>query len=81
MPETVVVTSTQWVDPDSGAVVESAEVAEPGGEAEAPADAEAPVVFDSNGDLLVTGNVEAWSTEQTRKGRLPCRPGSTRGPA
>ena len=40
--ETVVVTSTQWVDPDSGEVVESAEVAEPGGEAEAPADAGAP---------------------------------------
>ncbi|OFT74745.1 hypothetical protein HMPREF3104_09465 [Corynebacterium sp. HMSC30G07] len=75
--ETVVVTSTQWVDPDSGAVEESAEVAEPGGEAEAPAEAEAPtdtaedapVVVDSNGDLLVTGNVEAWSTEQARKGR------------
>lgn len=59
-PETVVVTSTQWVDPDSGAVVESAEVAE----AE-----DAPVVVDSNGDLFVTGNVEAWSTEQARKGR------------
>ena len=71
MPEPVVVTSTQWVDPDSGAVVESAEVAEPGGEAEAPADTaeDAPVVVDSNGDLLVTGNVEAWSTEQARKGR------------
>ena len=70
MPEPVVVTSTQWVDPDSGAVVESAEVAEPGGEAEAPADTaeDAPVVVDSNGDLLVTGNVEAWSTEQARKG-------------
>lgn len=75
--ETVVVTSTQWVDPDSGAVEESAEVAEPGGEAKAPAEAEAPadtaedapVVVDSNGDLLVTGNVEAWSTEQARKGR------------
>ena len=83
-PETVVVTSTQWVDPDSGAVVESAEVAEsgeePGGEAVAEAPAEeaaapadtaedAPVVVDSNGDLFVTGNVEAWSTEQARKGR------------
>ena len=63
LPEPVVVTSTQWVDPDSGAIAESAEVAEPGG------DAEAPVAFDSNGDLLVTGNVEAWSTEQARKGR------------
>ena len=83
-PETVVVTSTQWVDPDSGAVVESAEVAEsgeePGGEAVAEAPAEeaaapadtaedAPVVVDSNGDLLVTGNVEGWSTDQARKGR------------
>lgn len=80
-PETVVVTSTQWVDPDSGAVVESAEVAEaeaekadgeaPVEEAAAPADTteDAPVVVDSNGDLLVTGNVEAWSTEQARKGR------------
>ena len=83
-PETVVVTSTQWVDPDSGAVVESAEVAEsgeeaggeavaeaPAEEAAAPADTaeDAPVVVDSNGDLLVTGNVEAWSTEQARKGR------------
>ena len=83
-PETVVVTSTQWVDPDSGEVVESAEVAESGGEAggeavaEAPAEEaaapadtaeDAPVVVDSNGDLLVTGNVEAWSTEQARKGR------------
>lgn len=76
-PEIVVVTSTQWVDPDSSEVVESAEVAEPGGDTEAPADAEAPadtaenlpVVVDSNGDLLVTGNVEAWSTEQARKGR------------
>lgn len=83
-PETVVVTSTQWVDPDSGAVVESAEVAEsgeePGGEAVAEASAEeaaapadtaedAPVVVDSNGDLLVTGNVEGWSTDQARKGR------------
>lgn len=78
----MVVTSTQWVDPDSGAVVESAEVAEPGGEAEASAGTaeDAPVVFDSNGNLLVTGNVEVWSTEQARKGRLPCRPGSTRGP-
>ncbi|RUQ13280.1 hypothetical protein D8M31_04155 [Corynebacterium genitalium] len=80
----MVVTSTQWVDPDSGAVVESAEVAEsgeePGGEAVAEAPAEeaaapadtaedAPVVVDSNGDLFVTGNVEAWSTEQARKGR------------
>jgi len=83
-PETVVVTSTQWVDPDSGAVVESAEVAESGGEsggesvAEAPAEEaaapadtaeDAPVVVDSNGDLLVTGNVEGWSTDQARKGR------------
>ena len=83
-PETVVVTSTQWVDPDSGAVVESAEVAEsgeePGGEAVAEAPAEeaaapadtaedAPVVVDSNGDLFVTGNVEGWSTDQARKGR------------
>ena len=83
-PETVVVTSTQWVDPDSGEVVESAEVAEsgeePGGEAvdEAPAEEaaapadtaeDAPVVVDSNGDLLVTGNVEGWSTDQARKGR------------
>ena len=83
-PETVVVTSTQWVDPDSGEVVESAEVAESGGEpggeavAEAPAEEaaapadtaeDAPVVVDSNGDLLVTGHVEAWSTEQARKGR------------
>lgn len=80
-PETVVVTSTQWVDPDSGEVVESAEVAEaeaeeadgeaPVEEAAAPADTteDAPVVVDSNGDLLVTGNVEAWSTEQARKGR------------
>ena len=79
-PETVVVTSTQWVDPDSGAVVESAEVAEAGGEAVAEAPAEeaaapadtaedAPVVVDSNGDLLVTGNVEGWSTDQARKGR------------
>ena len=83
-PETVVVTSTQWVDPDSGEVVESAEAEEPGGEAAAEAEAEAPaeeaaapadtaedapVVVDSNGDLLVTGNVEAWSTEQARKGR------------
>lgn len=74
--ETVVVTSTQWVDPDSGEVVESAEAAEPGGdaaevEAEAPAHAaeDAPVVADSNGDLLVTGNVEGWSTEQARNGR------------
>ena len=69
--ETVVVTSTQWVEPDSGAVEESAEVAEPGGDAEAPADTaeNVPVVVDSNGDLLVTGNVEAWSTEQARKGR------------
>lgn len=58
--ETVVVTSTQWVDPDSGAVVESAEVAE----AE-----DAPLVVDSNGHLFVTGNVEAWSTERARKGR------------
>ena len=73
--ETVVVTSTQWVDPDSGSVVESAE-AESGGEAPAeeaaaPTDTaeNAPVVVDSNGDLLVTGNVEAWSTEQARKGR------------
>lgn len=76
-PETVVVTSTQWVDPDSGAVVEPAEA---GGaaEPEAPADESAaptdtaedvPVVVDSNGDLLVTGNVEAWSTEQARNGR------------
>ena len=79
-PETVVVTSTQWVDPDSGEVVESAEVAESGGEAVAAAPAEeaaapadtaedAPVVVDSNGDLLVTGNVEGWSTDQARKGR------------
>jgi len=83
-PETVVVTSTQWVDPDSSEVVESAEVAESGEEAggeavaEAPAEEaavpadtaeDAPVVVDSNGDLLVTGNVEAWSTEQARKGR------------
>lgn len=74
--ETVVVTSTQWVDPDSGEVVESAEAAEPGGdaaevEAEAPAHAaeDAPVVADSNGDLLVTGNVKGWSTEQARNGR------------
>ncbi|OFT57164.1 hypothetical protein HMPREF3151_08170 [Corynebacterium sp. HMSC05H05] len=76
--ETVVVTSTQWVDPDSGAVVESAEAeeaeesdGEAAAEAEAPADAteDAPVVVDSNGDLLATGNVEAWSTEQARKGR------------
>ncbi|MDN8604631.1 hypothetical protein Q0N48_01185 [Corynebacterium ureicelerivorans] len=81
--ETVVVTSTQWVDPDSGVVVESAEAeetAESGGdaaeaeaesEAEAPAGTEedAPVVVDSNGDLLVTGNVEGWSTDQARKGR------------
>ena len=70
-PEIVVVTSTQWVDPDSSEVVESAEVAEPGGDTEAPADTaeNLPVVVDSNGDLLVTGNVEAWSTEQARKGR------------
>lgn len=79
-PETVVVTSTQWVDPDSGAVVESAEPAEAGGvaEPEAPADESAaptdtaedvPVVVDSNGDLLATCNVEAWSTEQARNGR------------
>ena len=81
-PETVVVTSTRWVDPDSGEVVESAEAeAEgPGGEtaAEAPAEEaaapadtaeDAPVVVDSNGDLLVTGNVEGWSTDQARKGR------------
>lgn len=83
--ETVVVTSTQWVDPDSGEVVESAEVAEaeesggeaaaeieaPAEEAAAPADTaeDAPVVVDSNGDLLVTGNVEGWSTDQARKGR------------
>ena len=78
-PETVVVTSTQWVDPDSGAVVESTEVAEsteaeaeaPAEEASAPAATaeDAPVVVDSNGDLLVTGNVEGWSTEQARNGR------------
>lgn len=72
-PETVVVTSTQWVDPDSGEVVESADVAAdaPTEEAAAPADAaeDTPVVADSNGDLLVTGNVEAWSTEQAAKGR------------
>ena len=83
-PETVVVTSTQWVDPDSGEVVESAEAEEPGGEAAAEAEAEAPaeeaaapadtaedapVVVDSNGDLLVTGNVKGWSTDQARKGR------------
>ena len=83
--ETVVVTSTQWVDPDSGEVVESGEVAEPGGAGEeaagstespaeedtAPADTaeDVPVVADSNGDLLVTGNVEGWSTEQARNGR------------
>lgn len=81
--ETVVVTSTQWVDPDSGSVVESAgaeEAAEVGGEAQAEAPAEdaaapadtaedVPVVVDSNGDLLVTGNVEGWSTDQARKGR------------
>ncbi len=76
-PETVVVTSTQWVDPDSGAVVEPAE-ADGAAEPEAPADEsaaptdtteDAPVVVDSNGDLLVTGNVEVWSTEQARKGR------------
>ena len=36
--ETVVVTSTQWVDPDSGSVVESAELAETGGEAAAEAE-------------------------------------------
>lgn len=30
---------------------------------------DAPVVVDSNGDLFVTGNVEGWSTEQTRNGR------------
>ena len=58
--ETVMVASTQWVDPDSGSVVKSAEVAE----AE-----DAPVVVDSNGDLFVTGNVEGWSTEQARNGR------------
>lgn len=76
-PETVVVTSTQWVDPGSDEVVEPEEVGEPGeaevpaGEASAPADTaeDAPVVVDSNGDLLVTGNVEGWSTEQARKGR------------
>ena len=65
---------------DSGSVVKSAEVAEAGGvgESEAPADESAaptdtaedvPVVVDSNGDLLATGNVEAWSTEQARNGR------------
>ena len=80
--ETVVVTSTQWVDPDSGEVVESGEDSAPveaseaapeaPAEEDAPADSPAedsPVVVDSNGDLLVTGNVEAWSTEQARKGR------------
>ena len=60
--------------------MKSAEVAEAGGvgESEAPADESAaptdtaedvPVVVDSNGDLLATGNVEAWSTEQARNGR------------
>ena len=80
--ETVVVTSTQWVDPDSGSVVESGEDSAPvetseaapeaPAEEEAPADSpaeDAPVVVDSNGDLLVTGNVEGWSTDQARKGR------------
>ena len=79
--ETVVVTSTQWVDPDSGAVesgensapVEASEAApEVPAEEDAPADSpaeDAPVVVDSNGDLLVTGNVEGWSTDQARKGR------------
>lgn len=80
--ETVVVTSTQWVDPDSGEVVESGEDSAPvetseaapeaPAEEEAPADSpaeDAPVVVDSNGDLLVTGNVEGWSTDQARKGR------------
>ncbi|GAA3512651.1 hypothetical protein NUW87_04435 [Corynebacterium pilbarense] len=83
-PETVVVTSTQWVDPDSGEVVEpeagedsapveaSEAAPEAPAEEDAPADSpaeDAPVVVDSNGDLLVTGNVDAWSTEQARKGR------------
>ena len=80
--ETVMVTSTQWVDPDSGEVVESGEDSAPvetseaapeaPAEEEAPADSpaeDAPVVVDSNGDLLVTGNVEGWSTDQARKGR------------
>lgn len=80
----MVVTSTQWVDPDSGAVVEpeagedsapveaSEAAPEAPAEEDAPADSpaeDAPVVVDSNGDLLVTGNVDAWSTEQARKGR------------
>lgn len=83
-PETVVVTSTQWVDPDSGEVVEpeagedsapveaSEAAPEAPAEEDAPADSpaeDAPVVVDSNGDLLVTGNVDAWSTELARKGR------------
>ena len=51
------VTSTQWVEQDSGSVVKSAEAED------------APVVVDSNSDLFVTGNVEGWSMEQTRNGR------------
>ena len=48
-----------------------AEAEAPAEEASAPADTaeDAPVVVDSNGGLLVTGNVEGWSTEQARKGR------------
>lgn len=30
---------------------------------------EEPVAVDSNGDLILTGNVEAWSTEKARQGR------------